>query len=467
MLTLRRASTTSSSTSSSGGSSSSCKSPAEMRVENDIAQLREETPGPGPLSTVWAVDFLASKGKSSISHAATTSDSELFSPTECPWPDCLQRSKWSSKACFQLLVCCSQGPYKDGVFAFGVCAPPRYPHEAPRIRCLNASMFHPNVRDPQRGEPGAIAVVATDICSRNWTACWTIADVIKAVQFILLEPSLTSADEHESDGDVELTSRCASDSGKSRFDVRPPLLPSLIHNEEAAELYRRCSKQEYQMHVRRLSEPLPLRILRANKHDLASDRSLMRDDFAVGEGLHSMRSASQASSSSSCSSLSVMSSASGKPPQRVTLPLLTSCDGLSSSSSRASAVGSRRRTRTSKPRQRKRKRVELYDDDLVCDDGRGEGEPGESHVLEQEGSVEGGRYGLGGFDDFEEEEKQPNYDEGEDRVSSLSADVEDESRSGIIRSLGLMTMDEQGMPRMKRCCLKQIVHEQPQARTAA
>jgi len=67
--------------------------------------------------------------------------------------------------------------YKGGTFRFSFSISDNYPHEAPKIRCLN-KIYHPNI--------DTAGAVCLNILREEWKPVLTIQAVIYGLQYLFL-----------------------------------------------------------------------------------------------------------------------------------------------------------------------------------------------------------------------------------------------------------------------------------------
>lgn len=81
---------------------------------------------------------------------------------------------------FQVLLRPDEGMYRGGTFRFSFEIGPNFPHEPPRVRCLQ-KVYHPNI-DLQGN-------VCLNILREDWKPVLNIDSVLVGLQFLFLEPN--------------------------------------------------------------------------------------------------------------------------------------------------------------------------------------------------------------------------------------------------------------------------------------
>ncbi|RKP17992.1 NEDD8-conjugating enzyme UBC12, partial [Rozella allomycis CSF55] len=72
------------------------------------------------------------------------------------------------------------GMYKDATFTFSFTVKPTYPHDPPKVLCLN-KVYHPNI--DLEGN------VCLNILREDWKPVLSISSIVYGLQFLLLEPN--------------------------------------------------------------------------------------------------------------------------------------------------------------------------------------------------------------------------------------------------------------------------------------
>jgi len=81
---------------------------------------------------------------------------------------------------FQLIITPNEGIYKGGTFKFAISIPHSYPHEAPKVKCIQ-TIYHPNI--DQEGN------VCLNILREDWNPVLNLYSVAFGLQVLLLEPN--------------------------------------------------------------------------------------------------------------------------------------------------------------------------------------------------------------------------------------------------------------------------------------
>ena len=92
--------------------------------------------------------------------------------TEFPDPDDLLN--------FRLIISPDEGFYRGGRFLFSFKIGPNYPHEPPKVKCMN-KIYHPNI--DLEGN------VCLNILREDWKPVLTVNAIVYGVQFLFLEPN--------------------------------------------------------------------------------------------------------------------------------------------------------------------------------------------------------------------------------------------------------------------------------------
>jgi ubiquitin-conjugating enzyme E2 M len=92
--------------------------------------------------------------------------------TEFPDPDDLLN--------FKLIISPDEGFYRTGRFTFLFKIGPNYPHEPPKVKCMN-KVYHPNI--DLEGN------VCLNILREDWKPVLTVSAIVYGLQFIFLEPN--------------------------------------------------------------------------------------------------------------------------------------------------------------------------------------------------------------------------------------------------------------------------------------
>ncbi|KIR68798.1 hypothetical protein I312_100103 [Cryptococcus bacillisporus CA1280] len=81
---------------------------------------------------------------------------------------------------FKLTITPDEGIYKGGVFTFSFVINPNYPHEPPKVKCLE-KIYHPNL--DLEGN------VCLNILREDWKPVLTLSSVMIGIQYLFLEPN--------------------------------------------------------------------------------------------------------------------------------------------------------------------------------------------------------------------------------------------------------------------------------------
>ncbi|KAI9636358.1 ubiquitin-conjugating enzyme/RWD-like protein [Dioszegia hungarica] len=81
---------------------------------------------------------------------------------------------------FKLTITPDEGIYKGGVFNFSFVINPNYPHEPPKVRCLE-KIYHPNL--DLEGN------VCLNILREDWKPVLNLSSVMIGLQYLFLEPN--------------------------------------------------------------------------------------------------------------------------------------------------------------------------------------------------------------------------------------------------------------------------------------
>lgn len=92
--------------------------------------------------------------------------------TEFPDPDDLLN--------FKLVISPDEGFYRGGRFTFSFRIGPNYPHEPPKVKCVN-KVYHPNI--DLEGN------VCLNILREDWKPVLTINAIVYGLQYLFLEPN--------------------------------------------------------------------------------------------------------------------------------------------------------------------------------------------------------------------------------------------------------------------------------------
>lgn len=81
---------------------------------------------------------------------------------------------------FLVILTPDEGMYRHGQFRFSFAIGPNFPHEPPKVKCLN-KIYHPNI-DLQGN-------VCLNILREDWKPVLNIDSILVGLQFLFLEPN--------------------------------------------------------------------------------------------------------------------------------------------------------------------------------------------------------------------------------------------------------------------------------------
>jgi len=81
---------------------------------------------------------------------------------------------------FQLIISPNEGMYQGGTFKFSFAIPPVYPHEAPKVKCVQI-IYHPNI--DLEGN------VCLNILRQDWNPVLSLNSVAIGLQYLFLDPN--------------------------------------------------------------------------------------------------------------------------------------------------------------------------------------------------------------------------------------------------------------------------------------
>jgi len=81
---------------------------------------------------------------------------------------------------FELIITPDEGMYKGGAFKFTFAINPNYPHEPPKVKCVQ-KIYHPNV--DLEGN------VCLNILREDWKPVLNLNSITVGLQFLFLEPN--------------------------------------------------------------------------------------------------------------------------------------------------------------------------------------------------------------------------------------------------------------------------------------
>ncbi|EEB05994.1 NEDD8-conjugating enzyme Ubc12 [Schizosaccharomyces japonicus yFS275] len=99
---------------------------------------------------------------------------ELPSTMKAEWPNPADLSD------LVLYIAPDEGFYKGGVFKFSVKIGANYPHEPPKVKCLN-KIYHPNIDTSGN--------VCLNILRQEWNPVLNLNSVFVGLQFLFLAPN--------------------------------------------------------------------------------------------------------------------------------------------------------------------------------------------------------------------------------------------------------------------------------------